>query len=84
MVRLGYVASKLALAFSLPVSRVCVPSMPNRPAGPPNICTPPAWWTSPAQCRALKTAFQDPYPATVQLGGTDPNELHDPKADLDA
>ncbi len=33
---------------------------------------------------AVKAAFQDYYRATVQLGETDPNKLHDLKNDLDA
>ena len=33
---------------------------------------------------AVKAAFQDYYRATVQTGETDPNKLHDLKADLDA
>ena len=32
---------------------------------------------------AVKAAFQDYYRATVQMGETDPNKLHDLKADLD-
>jgi len=32
---------------------------------------------------AVKAAFQDYYRSTVQLGETDPNKLHDLKADLD-
>lgn len=32
---------------------------------------------------AVKAAFQDYYRATVQVGETDPNKLHDLKADLD-
>ena len=32
---------------------------------------------------AMKAAFQDYYRATVQVGETDPNKLHDLKADLD-
>jgi type I restriction enzyme, R subunit len=32
---------------------------------------------------AVKTAFQDYYRATVQVGETDPNKLHDLKNDLD-
>lgn len=33
---------------------------------------------------AVKAAFQDYYRATVQIGETDPNKLHDLKNDLDA
>lgn len=33
---------------------------------------------------AVKAAFQDYYRATVQVGETDPNKLHDLKNDLDA
>jgi len=33
---------------------------------------------------AVKAAFQDYYRATVQIGETDPNRLHDLKNDLDA
>lgn len=33
---------------------------------------------------AVKAAFQDYYRATVQVGETDPNKLHDLKIDLDA
>jgi type I restriction enzyme, R subunit len=32
---------------------------------------------------AVKTAFQDYYRATIQAGETDPNKLHDLKAELD-
>jgi type I restriction enzyme, R subunit len=33
---------------------------------------------------AVKTAFQDYYRATIQAGETDPNKLHDLKAELDS
>lgn len=33
---------------------------------------------------AIKAAFQDYYRATIQVGETDPNKLHDLKSDLDA
>ncbi|MBX9916461.1 MAG: type I restriction endonuclease subunit R [Nitrosomonas sp.] len=32
---------------------------------------------------AVKTAFQDYYRATIQIGETDPNKLHDLKSELD-
>ncbi len=31
----------------------------------------------------MKAAFQDYYRATIQMGETDPNKLHDLKAELD-
>ena len=37
-----------------------------------------------ANAEAVQAAFQDYYRATVQVGETDPNKLHDLKNDLDA